>query len=465
VIDNRLQRMKALVLFALVSAVLVGCGDDDCCTQAPHDAAVDGTLPDAGTSLTEVALIPAQVNRDLDLLFVIDDSSGVNDKRARLIASLPTLTATLAGAPGGTPNLHVGVVSTDLGTKGSEDTSPGPDIPSGSCAGIGKDGVLQTNGAPVNDLFIADLEDANGSRVRNYTGVLADVLTQMVDSADTGCSFEQPLEAIRRALTHPTNAGFVRPSARLAIVVLSDEDDCSFPHSSLLDADTTTLGPLSSFRCTRFGVECDVGGATSDEMNVPGTKHACHPAAGSAYVADLAPYVSFLSELKEDPRDVQFTAIVAPTEPFNVIEYMFQGVPYEGLDASCTYAGPGYSESGVPAVRTTALANALPQGHTINICDADFPMQMVALGQRLKGLVGVGCIQQPIEQPSNCEAFDVDTQGNETPLPPCDDSNLRPCFQIVTDIDRCRAWQKLRVEVLRNGTGPIGTWTSVRCAI
>lgn len=43
--------MKRLVLFALVSAILAGCGDDDCCTQAPHDAAVDGIPPDADTGL------------------------------------------------------------------------------------------------------------------------------------------------------------------------------------------------------------------------------------------------------------------------------------------------------------------------------------------------------------------------------------------------------------------------------
>jgi hypothetical protein len=457
--------MKGLVLFALVSAVLVGCGDDDCCTQAPHDAAVDGTLLDAGTSLTEVALIPAQVNRDLDLLFVIDDSGGMQDKLAKLRASVPAIISPILTGPGAA-NLHVGVITTDLGTKGSEDASPGSAYPEARCSDSGNDGVLLTNGAPVNDLFITDLEGPNNTRIRNYTGEMADVLTQMVDRADSGCAFVQPLEAIRRGLTNVANSGFLRASARLAIVLISDSDDCSFPHSSLIDVNNATLGPPLLFRCTRFGVECDVGGADSDEMNVPGTKHGCHPAAGSEYVADVSPYVNFLAALKDDPRDVLVTAIVAPTEPFSVIEYMLQGVPYEALDVSCTYAGPEHSEAGFPAVRTTAFVEGLPRGRTIDICDADFPKQMVALGERIDTLVDGSCIQQWIEQPAVCEAFDVDAQGNETPVPQCDGSNVLPCFKIAADPGYCQSWQQLHVTIVRNGTGMgAGIWTSVRCAI
>ncbi|HEU4610784.1 MAG TPA: hypothetical protein VFS15_01855, partial [Kofleriaceae bacterium] len=123
-VDN--GRVKGLVtVLVLVSAVFAGCGDDDCCMQAPQDASVDGMPPDAdaGTSLTEVALIPAQVNRDLDLLFVIDDSGGMQDKLAKLRASVAAIISPLVTGPGAA-NLHVGVITTDLGTKGSEDTSP-----------------------------------------------------------------------------------------------------------------------------------------------------------------------------------------------------------------------------------------------------------------------------------------------------------------------------------------------------
>lgn len=456
---------RLVAVVTLVSAVLAGCGDDDCCTQAPQDAAVDAVPPDAGTNRTEVALIPATMNRDLDILFVIDDSGGMEDKRAKLIAAIPSIVLTLADVPGGTPSLHIGVVSTDLGVKGADDASPGVDIPEGFCAGAGKDGVLQTNGAPVDDLFIADLEDIKGARIQNYTGTLADVLSQMAESPTTGCAFEQPLEAIRRALTHPMNGGFLRPSARLAIVLLTDEDDCSFMHSSFVDVNDQTLGPPFSFRCTRYGVTCDDGGTTPDEMNVPGTKHACHPAAGSTYLTDVAGYVDLLSGLKDDPRDVLFTAIVAPPEPFNVLEQVTSTMTYSSLDASCSYAGPNGSETGVPAVRIAALANALVQGHTINLCDADFPKQMVALGQRIDGLVGTGCLQQPISQPSDCEVFDVDADGNETPIAACSDApDVRPCYYIDT-WGFCPAWQQLRVVVMRNGTGQIDTWTSVRCAI
>jgi hypothetical protein len=48
-----------------------------------------------------------------------------------------------------------------------------------------------------------------------------------------GSGKEQPFAAIRRALdarfADGTNAGFLRPGARLAIVILTDEDDCTDP--------------------------------------------------------------------------------------------------------------------------------------------------------------------------------------------------------------------------------------------
>jgi hypothetical protein len=59
---------------------------------------------------------------------------------------------------------------------------------------------------------------------------------------------------------------------------------------------------LSSFRCSRFGVTCDVGGATSDEMNVSGLKEGCHSNEQSAYLDPVAPIARFVRGLKANPR-------------------------------------------------------------------------------------------------------------------------------------------------------------------
>src|SRR6266542_1197579 len=63
--------------------------------------------------------IPVTVNRDIDILFFINVLNTIE---------------------GGLPNVHLGVVTSDLGTKGADDATAGPSIGSGpgSCSGSGK---------------------------------------------------------------------------------------------------------------------------------------------------------------------------------------------------------------------------------------------------------------------------------------------------------------------------------------
>jgi hypothetical protein len=457
--------MRSLGLAALL--VLAGCGDDDCCTMEHHDAGIDVVLPqDANTHLTEVALIAPSINRDLDLLFVLDDSSGMAGELARLADEIPSFVTTLVRAPGGLPNLHVGFITTDLGTTGINNSAPGPAITAAACDGAGEDGLLQTNGAAVAGTFVSSIESADGTRVGNYTGDLNATLQQMASISATGCAFEQPLEAIHRGLTNSLNAGFLRPTARLAIIVISDEDDCSLADASLLTADTTTLGRLSSFRCTQFGVACDVGGTSSEEMNTPGTKFLCHSNDASPYLTPLSRYQSLLATLKPDARDVMVAAIVGPVTPFNVGSgTTMNGTTASYLEASCTYAAPLGTGVAQPAVRIAQLAKATPHGSVTNMCDADFPRRIVELGQRVNGLVGNKCIQQVIVQPSSCEAFDIDGAGNMTFVPACVNTTKLPCFKLVSEPNACPAAQQLAVEVMRSASVAPNTWTSVRCAV
>ena len=59
--------------------------------------------------------IPRGQNRDADILFMIDDSRSMELNQASLIANFPILMNTLRAFPGGLPNLHVAVVTSDLG--------------------------------------------------------------------------------------------------------------------------------------------------------------------------------------------------------------------------------------------------------------------------------------------------------------------------------------------------------------
>lgn len=459
------RRMKRLWMVMALGALPMGCEDDDCCGVTPGDAAIDVLAPpDAGMPLPQVALVPSSVNPRVDVLFVVDDSSGMLNKGPRFAAQMDWFFGELSLPNGLLPDLHIGVVTTDLGTQGTEDTAPGPAIAGGNCDGVGDAGILQTGDAPVTERFLRDVADPSGGRFTNYTGSRAEALTRMLSVGSSGCSFEQPLEAMRRALTSTENAGFLRTSARLAIIFLTDEDDCSMTRSALLYGDTATLGALSSFRCTRFGVTCDVGGIDPDQMTSPGIKRECHANDASSFLTSVAGYATFLQSLKSNPRDIFMHAIAGTMEPFTVALRTTGSTAVSDLMPSCSYEGVTNVESATPPARIADLLDRIPQSSMGSICSG-YRDQVQSLGLALRDFVGFSrCLDVPIAQPVVCEAVDIDAAGTETVLPMCGGSSGQPCFTIEQDLEACRTAQGLKVEITRS-TPVDGVWTSIRCAL
>ncbi|HVK83257.1 MAG TPA: hypothetical protein VM513_04070, partial [Kofleriaceae bacterium] len=199
---------------AVVVLAVASCGGDDGPNRlTPIDAS---TTPDAPELYPVVLELEASVNRSLDVLFVIDDSAGMTDKQNNLAASFPSFIEVLNSGPGGLPDLHLGVATTDMGVRASDGTF-GSTV--GACDGNGKAGNLTTSGASVTGAFVSDVAQTDGSRARNYAGTLEAVFSQMAKVGASGCGFEQPLAAMKAALdNHPANAGFLRPDATLAVV-------------------------------------------------------------------------------------------------------------------------------------------------------------------------------------------------------------------------------------------------------
>src|SRR3954468_23753784 len=112
------------------------------------------------------------VNRNVDMLFLVDDSSSMRLSQANLERNFPTFMTTLKNAPQGLPNVHVAVISSDMGAG---------DGSVASCdANGGKNGIFQytargtctaTNLMP-NNTYISD-----SGGVKNYTGNIEDVFT------------------------------------------------------------------------------------------------------------------------------------------------------------------------------------------------------------------------------------------------------------------------------------------------
>lgn len=425
--------------------------------------------------LQEVTVLPALPNRDLDLLFVVDNSPSMGDKQVSLAQNFPRMIDKLAQLDGGLPNLHIGVITSDMGTRGSAVATPGPAIGTlglGGCAGSGDDGALQHAVDPgLTDGFISDLA-APAGRARNYTGALSDEFSQLARVGAGGCGFEQHLAAMRRSFANPENAGFVRPGANLAVVILADEDDCSTLDPALFGADEQTLGPLASFRCFEQGVVCD-----PDAPRTPGDKHGCRPRETAKLVEPIQPFVDALLAVKADPRQVMVAGIVGDPAPVAVELVASPGAvtPVPTLAASCVFDGPTL-ERADPAVRLAAFLGGFP-GRTqlTSICSNDLSSPLAAIGATAKQLVGDPCIDtraladtspDPGVQPA-CEVTDVRDAAPDRPvaLPSCTDGgDAADCYVLAADLVACpESDDHLRVRLQRSTAVTADTWTHVRC--
>jgi hypothetical protein len=444
-----------LVVAAIFGLATLGaaCGDNR-----------DDTVPDP--ERVEVALLDpaAPADRDLDLLFVVQDSCCMLDKQGALRASLPLLVEELLRMSGGPPNLHVGVVSTDLGTTSEYDADPGPSIGNGpgSCAGTGRGAALQ-NGTHVLGPFLRDVT-VGDERVTNYTGTLTEAIQSMVRLGPSGCAFEQPLRAARLALRDDINPGFAREDAALAVVILAEDEDCSATSTDLFTTDPATeLGRLASFRCTQFGVTCEVGGRTPSEMGELGNKRECRASESSRYLLPVADYPSMLGR---DPRRILMATIVGDAEPVLVIELTPPGggTPAPTVAHTCVYNGPNNSrEAADPAVRITDAARRFRRNVVASSCANEYHAPMATIGRQIRSLLGDRCLVGDVAQlPADCIVADEHTDGTRTPIPRCDTMITRDCFTLVHD-PSCTTAHQLRLDVRRTHPADRGTLTSVRC--
>lgn len=447
----------------LLALALAACGDGD---DVP-------LRPDAATDV-EVVAMRASPNRALDLLVVMDNTIGMVEVQTAIKDAFPDLLHIIDTVDGGRPDLHIGVTSTDLGATGSlAPDTPGTGIPGtqGGCQGLGDDGRFNA-GPTIQGAFIADIAGVNNTRTVNFTGTLEEAFDYSISLGGSGCGFEQPFRALERALQHPNNAGFLRPDANFAALIVTDEDDCSLRDARLLSAPVEELGPLQSFRCTTEGLRCN------EDIATEGAKTGCHAREDSAYVEGIQRFIDLLRGLKPDPRMVTALAIIGPPDPIVVEPWTppMSTSPVPALLHTCNSAATGAIDSADPGLRIAELVDGLhsPQSLALSLCTSDLHAQLTAIGRSLKKLVGDPCIDTasladtsptgPGIQP-HCTAYD-DIAGTRVVIPACADAFSTDCFELVTDEVACPyVADHLRVHVRRSFAPSAETWTYVRCAI
>jgi hypothetical protein len=214
--------MRPILWAALLS--LAACGSCDTVPAGAVTACQGVTVADART----------------DILFVVDDSASMATKQAILAANLAGFIDQLSRSPVRN-DYQIGVTTTSVdrydpsagafaGTFTGTSACSAPPYPAGAEYPAGALVSVTGGSGPASRVQ----STANPPRILAAgSPTLIPDFTANVFVGVCGSSKEQGLEAMRRALSAPllagANSGLLRPGARLAVVLISDDEDCSDP--------------------------------------------------------------------------------------------------------------------------------------------------------------------------------------------------------------------------------------------
>jgi hypothetical protein len=436
------------IRFAFLLMVVGLTGTVSSCTQRSLNALNPCTINGV------VQNVPVNPQRALDLLIIIDDSPSMRDEQAKLAEQVPRLVNLLLTGGEADPDavgtfpaiesLHVGIITPDLGhstepphnfTAGS-----GPDVdfnPTALCMtnnGNGKAGFMQVEGltgSGVDRVPCMAQTPAEGTLYLNYPEpgfTAADLISDVtcVTGQDDGCGFEQQLESILASDRNTANGGFNRDGALLAVILITDEDDCSTTDPRVFDVEPRTSnpfqGPFTTAGELQFNLRC------SEHKDA---------------LQQIGRYVDGIASLKDDPSQVVFAAITGipedgdlDRENFNSDEERYaailgdsamQEIPNpadadtqgQQLTPACT-ATDGSGDA-FPGRRIVETMEGLAGGNTgvgtvvESICAADYAPALNAIVDRIAAALRQLCLPRPLNRNSidmvGCEVREVQPEG------------------------------------------------------
>ncbi len=434
----------AVALWAPVVAGLAGS-----CISPP----VECPLP-VVTQNTPVR-VGENVKNKVDILFMIDNSPSMTPKQTQLKTEFPLFIDKLNSfATMGSPAwYHIGVVTSDLGA-GPTSLGNGACVPGGQggklqalpAANSGQAGCLHV-GNDTSTQMPASYIDYNQLMGTDNLPAGQDIkatFTCMADVGDQGCGFEHQLESVYRALhdVPAENQGFLRDDALLAVVFVTDEDDCSAPpNTDLFDPSQSQYGVAnSSYRCTQFGLEYGMPPTfplPSTQGTLMDIASAPNPDGDKAkgHLWDIGRYISFFGTpkasggVKASPDDVILVTISAPVNSDSIdvkvtspCENNMNIASCPVLVHSCTLASDPTNFFGDPAVRISSVVNSLTdKTHSVerSICDPpSYVDALSGLAAAIVSAIGAGCLGAPIDhvkdnpdQP-DCVVEDITTDSH-----------------------------------------------------
>ena len=444
------------------------------CTSHPLAA----PLPKPGqNSRIEVNLNPS---RKLDMIFMIDNSASMKPKQDKLAKQFPRLIDALkdpAMNPA-LPDMRIAIINSDVGTGRSGSCSPQ----------YGDRGRFQmrdtTCGANPGARWLEF--DANGKG--NFAGELPAVFGCLAKAVGVGgCGFEQPLQALNLALNlkdeatgRTQSADFLRPDALLAIVLLTDEDDCSMPLESLLAQTNLSATESWSLRCATRAHQCqakNLSYPTSAEFSAnfddcQARTDTCpdgesgKDATSCSPLADVKKLAESIKAAKGDAERILVASIFGwmregqTGATYRIAKAPQPGSPTEVFDYWPVCEDPnfpstgGYNETawGMGAqggLRIKAFLDEFPdRAQAFSICEPDFTRAMSSIGAAIAIQLGKPCLPRKLQDtdltlPGLQPDCDVRLRSNGTlseKLPYCSDlEGRKPCWKVVKDEQRCPA--------------------------
>ena len=249
---------KRITTWTIVAALCLaagGCLDDPLMELGAWDPLLEDCATTAflGTKL----LVKQEIK--VDILVVVDNSMSMAEEQANLAENFPQLIRSVLDpevdpwtglAPHPVRDIHIGIISTDMGTAGySVETCRDPVD--------GDDGILVTTPNPEYEGCDPAYPDYLSSSVvepdEEQIEQLAHDFWCLAPLGIDGCGFEQPLKAAVRALgdrEDGRNGGFLRRDSLLVIMFVTDEDDCSVGpgNERIYNTADSSLGHLN-LRC------------------------------------------------------------------------------------------------------------------------------------------------------------------------------------------------------------------------
>ncbi len=391
--------------------------------------------------------IALTVNKDVDILFVIDNSGSMGEEQATLASNFQAFIEVLE-EPDVEANYRIGVTTTDNGNPWCQGTGPeAGNLRLTSCRSRPTEFVFQ--GAQVIDATqeacldvcpaeweTIEIQPSTSARdnemiprpwLENIEG-----RTNLPEGLSTvqafqclgpqginGCGFESHLESMWKALrrsqteTEPSY-GFLRDNAILSVVHVTDEADCShntdwetifLPDGNRVYwSDDTASAPTSAV-CWNAGVACTGGpgtyeGCNSIDLDADGNEVTDDPE-NDAVLRPISRYIDFVQEFENNKQDI--------TPEQEVLVAVIGGV---NADGTVTYqdalqdmnfqndfgVGPGCSSTAgtaVPPVRLKEFADAFAVGSANNmfsICEEDYSPALRAIATAIADQVRPACM-------------------------------------------------------------------------